>query len=168
MPETPEKSFAEAVLNTTTRGGVSQDRRPEKGFAGERQHTAQSFSLHVDFRDGRAGEGVAWSHFARYRWRDAGEHESLRIIFGPTCAMEILGHNLGSLVNLVRDGKLNGLREMTSAETTIALHEGSANPVILSVTTYPDFDQFFEAIIEEAKEEKKEHDTGFAGKVRGR
>ena len=107
MPETPEKSFAEAVLNTTTRGGVSQDRRPEKGFAGERQHTAQSFSLHVDFRDGRAGEGVAWSHFARYRWRDTGEHESLRIIFGPTCAMEILGHNLGSLVNLVRDGKLN-------------------------------------------------------------
>lgn len=165
MPDTTQKSFAEAVLNTSTRG---QERRPEKGFAGERQHTAQSFSLHVDFRDGRAGEGVAWSHFARYRWRDAGEHESLRIIFGPACAMEILGHNLGSVVDLVREGRLNALREMTSAEASLAVHQGSADPVILAVTTYPDFDRFFETVIAEAKEETKDNDAGFAGKVRGR
>jgi hypothetical protein len=125
-------------------------------------------SLHVDFRDGLASEGSAWSHFARYRWRDTGEHECLRIIFGPTCAMEILGHNLGKLVDLVRDGKLNGLREMTSAEARLAVHQGSADPVILGVTTYPDFDKFFEAIIKEAEEEKNDHDAGFVGKTRGR
>jgi len=133
-----------------------------RSFTSERQHAAQAFALHVDFRDGLASEGSAWSHFARYRWADLGEHERLRVIFGPTCVMEILGHNLGKLVASIREGQLNGLREMSSAETALALHEGSEEPVILRVSAYPDFDKFFEAV----RQGEEEHEPGFAGKVR--
>jgi hypothetical protein len=136
-----------------------------KSFTSERQQTAQALALHVDYRDGRSNEGVGWSHFGRYQWRDLGNHESLRIIFGPMCAMEITGHNLGALVREIRDGQLNGIKEMVTGQAKLAVHEGHEEPVISGVTAYPDFDAVFESIKEEANQE---HDTGFVGKVRGR
>ncbi len=135
------------------------EREAERSYSRERQHGAQALSLHVDFRDGRASEGVAWSQFGRYRWADLGEHERLRIVFGPMCAMEVLGHNLGALVREIRDGQLNGIKEMITGQTRLALHEGDETPIILSVRAYPDFDELFEAIKEEGKEEHETRHT---------
>ncbi len=150
--KTLEKIFAE-------KGPAAET---EKSFTSERQPSAQSFSLHLDFRDGRASEGVAWSQFGRYRWADLGEHERLRIVFGPMCAIEILGHNLGALVAEIREGQLNGIREMVTGQMRLALSEGDSTPIILSVKAYPDFDQLFEAIQEEGKEA---HETRHARRI---
>jgi hypothetical protein len=133
-----------------------------KSFSSERQHTAQSFAMHVDYRDGRCGEGVGWSHFGRYKWVDRGDHESLRILFGPLCGIEILGQNLSVLMAEIREGQLNGIREMTSGQATLAVRDGSGDPVITSVTAYPDFDTLFESL---KKEEEDKHETRFTRRV---
>jgi hypothetical protein len=149
MPETKSR-FLNKILE-------SQSPEPDdKGYTSERQHTAQSLTLHVDYRDGLSGEGTAWSHLGRYKWRDQGSHESLRIIFGPMCAMEIIGHNLGVLVGEIREGQLNGIKEMISGQSALAIHEGSKEPVITGVSAYPDFDTLFEEIKEEAKGDSKD------------
>ena len=146
MPEARSK-FVERILDTKPEDG--------KAFTSERQLTAQALALHVDYRDGLSSEGAAWSHLGRYKWRDNGNHETLRIILGPMCAMEIVGHNLKILVGEIREGQLNGIKEMLSGQSALAVHDGSKDPVINSVTAYPDFDQLFEEIKEEAKGESK-------------
>jgi len=111
-----------------------------KSFTSERQHTAQSFSLNVDWRDGRQKQGFAWAHYVGYRWLDDGETEKLAVIFGDR-ALEIEGHNLGVLVAEVRDGQLNGIKELASGQSKLLLQSNPNNqPIILGVKTYPDFD----------------------------
>lgn len=144
MPETKSR-FLERILEPTGEEG--------KAFTSERQHSAQAFALHVDYRNGLSSEGTAWSHFGRYKWQDHGDHESLRIVFGPMCAIEVQGHNLGILVGEIREGQLNGIKEMVTSQAQLAVHEDPEALVISSVTAYPDFDKFFEAIKEEAKGE---------------
>lgn len=125
-------------------------------YTKERQHTAQAFALHVDYRDGLSSEGVAWSHFGRYHWRDLGTHESLRIIFGGMCGMEITGHNLQLLLTDVRSGQLNGIKEMLSGQVMLAKPESVNNALITSVKAYPNFDALFEEIKQEGQEEELE------------
>jgi hypothetical protein len=153
----PEKSrFVEKLFD-----GKS---RPEDGksFTAERQHTAQAFNLHVARRDGRHTEGFAWSHYAGYQWTDEGEHEKLIVLFG-TRAIEIEGHHLGALVEEIREGQLNSIRELTTAHKTLLQTDNpEREPVINSVKTYPEFAE----LLRELKGD--DHDTGFAGKVRGR
>ncbi len=158
-----ETTFVKKIFG----GGEPADEMDEvaKSFTEERQPTAQAHNLHVDFRDGLSSEGVAWSHYARYRWRDEGEHESLRIIFGGAGALEVTGFNLKVLVDKMRQGRLSSIRELVTGQAKLAVAGGS-EPVVMGVKTYPDFDTLFEAIKQEGKEE--ERDTGFAGKVRGR
>lgn len=142
MPE-PKSKFVERVFESKSADEL-------KSYTGERQPSAQSLALHIDYRDGLSSEGTAWSHFGRYKWRDNGDHETLRIVFGPLCAMEVVGHNLGALIREIREGRLNGIKEMITGQARLALNEGIETPVIASVKAYPDFDALFESIKEEA------------------
>src|SRR6202034_3905863 len=85
-----------------------------KSYTSERQLSAQAFNLHVERRDGRCSEGFPWAHYSGYRWTDEGSHERLLLMFGPR-ALEIEGHHLGALVDEIRDGQLNSVRELTTA-----------------------------------------------------
>jgi len=145
---------------------ILENRAPIEGdeltsFTSERQHTAQSFNLHVDRKDGRRAEGFAWSHYETYQWTDEGSHERLVVVFGRR-ALEILGHNLGVLVNEIREGQLNGIRELASGQAQL-LEQGNPDnqPIIKSVWSYPDFEE----VLKELKGEE-EHETGHAGRVR--
>jgi len=143
------------------------DLEPEqKSFSKERQHASQAFTLNIDYRDNLSSEGVTWSHFGRYQWKDLGSHERLRLMFGPMCGLEITGHNLQQLIADIRQGQLNGLKELVSGKITLAKSEGTTEPLIIAVNAFPDFDTQFESLKEEGKEE--EHETGHAGRVRGR
>jgi hypothetical protein len=161
MPENKSQFLAKIIT-----GKEAERDEQVSGFTKERQHTAQAFVLHVDYRDGLSGEGVAWSHFGRYHWRDLGTHERLRIIFGGMCGMEIEGHNLQSLVTEVRSGQLNGIREMLSGQVMLGKQESASEAIINSVRAYPNFDALFEELKKEGQEE--EHESGHAGRVRGR
>src|ERR1700721_1592381 len=118
MPETKSR-FLNKILET-------KDAEPDaaKSYTSERQHTAQAFNLHVERRDGRHAEGFAWSHYAGYDWKDDGERERLVLLFGER-AVEIEGHNLGILIAEIREGQLNGIKELVSRQVTLF---ESANP----------------------------------------
>ena len=152
MPEAKSKFLKELI-----------DRGPERGeaksFTSERQPAAQSFNLHVERRDGRQAEGFPWSHYSGYRWTDEGDHERLVVLFGMR-AIEIEGVDLGGLVEEIREGQLNGIRELTSAQATLLARDNpDKEPVITSVKMYPDFDE----ILKEIKGEEK-HETRFTRK----
>jgi len=152
--------FVEKILDT--RGG---DGDGDKSFTSERQHTAQAFNLHVERRDGRQAEGFGWSHYVGYQWTDAGAHERLVIIFGVR-AVEIEGHNLGALVTEIREGQLNGMRELVSRQAMLLEQANPDNePIISSVKTFPDFEEILKQIKGEDQHEAGP-DTGFAARVR--
>ena len=153
MPEGKSKFLQDLI---DKRGAETE----AKSFTAERQHTAQAFNLHVERRDGRRTEGFAWSHYVGYQWTDVGSHERLVVVFGMR-ALEIEGQNLGGLVNEIRDGQLNSIRELASGQVQL-LQQGNPDnePLISSVKTFPDFEE----VLKEIKGEDK-RDTGFAGKV---
>jgi hypothetical protein len=161
MPET-QTHFLKKVLKEKG----TEPNENTSSYTKERQHAAQAFALHVDYRDGLSSEGVAWSHFGRYHWRDFGSHERLRIIFGGMCGLEITGHNLQSLLTDVRSGQLNGIKEMLSGQVMLGKPENVNDPLITSVNAYPNFDVLFEELKKEGQEEERE--AGHAGRVRGR
>jgi hypothetical protein len=137
MPESKSK-FLSKIIEPAADGG--------KGFTKERQAAAQSFNLHVERRDGRHTEGFAWSHYVGYRWTDEGEQERLVVIFGER-AVEIEGHNLGVLVSEIRDGQLNGIREMASGQNKLLAHANPDNePIISGVKLYPEFEEILKQI----------------------
>jgi len=156
MPDEKTKSFAQAVL----KNAVRHEDDGAKSFTSERQHTAQAFNLHIERRDGRHSEGFAWSHYVGYQWSDEGDYEKLVVVFGMR-AVEIEGHHLKALVDEIREGQLNGIKELASGQAKLLEHNNPDNePVITSVKTYPKL----EDILKEIKGED-ERDTGFAGKV---
>jgi len=113
----------------------------EKSFSSERQHTAQAFNLHVEWKDGRRAEGIAWSHYVGYRWIDDGNAEKLVVLFGDR-ALELEGHNLGVLVREIREGQLNGIKELATGQGTLLQQSNPDNqPIIMGVSVYPDFDE---------------------------
>jgi hypothetical protein len=136
MPDTKAR-FAERILDGRGDEG--------KGFTSERQLTAQAFNLHVERRDGRHSEGFAWSHYAGYQWNDEGEKERLVVIFG-TRAVEIEGHNLGVLVAEIREGQLNSIRELATAQAALKQANADKEPIINSVKSYPDFEDILREI----------------------
>ncbi len=150
----PESQFLKKII------GAPDD--SPKSFTSERQLTAQAFNLHVERRDGRSAEGFAWSHYAGYQWSDEGEREKLIVLFGNR-ALEIEGHNLKVLLDEIREGQLNSITEMVSAQAELKRANAEREPIISSVRMYPDFGE----IIKEIKGDG-EHDTGFTGKIRGR
>jgi hypothetical protein len=155
MPEAKSR-FLNKILDNS-----EPDTQPN--FTKERQHTAQAFNLHVERRDGRHSEGFAWSHYAGYSWTDEGERERLVVIFGPR-AIEIEGQNLGVLVNEIREGQLNSIRELASRQATLFEHSNPDNqPIIASVKSYPDFEQILSEIKGE-EDDRHSHVRRVAGR----
>jgi len=155
MPETKSR-FLNKILE-------SKDAEADaaRSYTSERQHAAQAFNLHVERRDGRRSEGFAWSHYAGYQWTDEGDHERLIVVFGAR-AVEIEGRNLGVLVEEIREGQLNSVRELASGKAMLLAQANPDNdPVIASVKSYPDFDEVLKGIKGE-----DERETGHAGRVR--
>jgi hypothetical protein len=140
---------------------IGEGEAEPKSFTSERQQTAQAFNLHVDRRDGRHSEGFAWSHYVGYQWTDEGDHETLVVLFG-TRAVEIEGHNLSTLVNEIREGQLNGIKELVTAQAALKQANADTGAIISSIKTYPDF----EDLLKEIKGDDRE--AGHAGRVRGR
>jgi hypothetical protein len=119
-------------------GKILDAREDDKAYAKERQHTAQAFSLHVEWMDGRRAEGFAWAHYTGYLWADDGDAERLILIFGAR-AVEIEGHNLAPIVGEIREGKLNLIREMNSSRRMLLGHSNPAGePIISAIHTFPD------------------------------
>jgi hypothetical protein len=117
-----------------------------RSFSKERQISAQAFNLHIERRDGRHAEGFAWSHYVGYQWKDEGEQEKLTVVFGERI-VEIEGHNLGVLVTEIRDGQLNGIRELAGGQNALLRQANPDNePIIASVRSYPDFDEMVKRI----------------------
>ena len=137
MPE-PKSRFIEKILDPK----AADD---SKAFTSERQHTAQAFNFHVERRDGRHSEGFGWSHYVGYRWTDEGDRERLVVLFG-TRAVEIEGYNLGALVNEIREGQLNGVRELASSAATLRQANGDTDPVIVGVRIYPNFEEILKEL----------------------
>ena len=69
------------------------------------------------------------------------------VLFG-TRAVEIEGHNLGVLVDEIREGQLNGVRELANRQRRRcwSTASGDTEPVITSVKTYPDFEEILKEI----------------------
>jgi hypothetical protein len=132
-----------------------------KSYSSERQLAAQAFNLHVARRDGRQAEGFPWAHYAGYRWTDEGEHERLVLMFGMR-VVEIEGYHLKALVDEIREGQLNSIREVTTAQRMQLERSNPDNePVITSVKTYPDFEE----LLKEIKREGETRETGFAKRL---
>lgn len=132
----------------------------QKAFTSERQHTAQAFTLHVEWKDGRKTEGFAWAHYLGYRWTDNGETEKLVLVFGER-AIEIEGHNLGLLVDDIREGKLNSIKELSSSKQMLLKANPTGEPVISAIRSFPDLDE----ILMDIKGEKHGNKAGHAGKL---
>lgn len=146
MPETKSR-FIEKILDPKAADDT-------KSFTSERQHAAQAFNFHVERRDGRHSEGFGWSHYVGYRWSDDGDREKLVVLFG-TRAVEIEGHNLGALVTEIREGQLNGVRELASSAATLRQANGDMDPVIMAVKTYPDFEEILKELKGEEERENR-------------
>jgi len=148
MPEAVKSRALERILE---RG------EEDKSFTKERQHTAQAFTLHVEWKDGRRTEGFAWAHFLGYRWVDNGDSERLILIFGDR-AVEIDGHNLRALADEVRECKLNSIREMPTARQML-LRNGNPDgePIISAIRSYPDVEEMLKEIKGEDDHDKAGH-----------
>jgi|SRR5579872_2802235 len=121
----------------------------------ERQLTAQALTLHVEFIDGRRAEGFAWPHYIGYEWEDEATEERLTILFGPR-AVEILGKNLTALIDDIREGRLNRLRELPGARRKQLEESNLENePIVKTINVYPRF----RALLEEIKGEYDEQHT---------
>jgi hypothetical protein len=140
MPEAKSK-FLQNIIRPAD--GFDEE---SKVFTSERQHTAQAFTLHVEWLDGRHTEGFAWGHYSGYRWLDNSDSEKLILLFGPR-ALEIEGHNLGVLVTEIRDGQLNSIRELPTAKQKLLGQSNEENqPIISAVRAYPDIDEILKEI----------------------
>lgn len=134
---------------------INDGSEEKRSFGSERQLTAQAFNLHVEKRDGRHAEGFPWSLYGGYSWNDEGEHERLVVLFGGR-AVEIEGHHLGVLINEIREGQLNLIRELTTSQGTLLAHENpNGEPVITSVKMWPDFEDMLKEIKGEDERETR-------------
>ena len=139
-------------------GDLPEDHDPLPSSSSEWQTSAQAFNLHVEHLDGRRTEGFAWAHYVGYEWTDDGDHETLALLFGAR-AIEIVGVELRGLVEDIRRGHPNTIRELPSSKRK-QLEE--MNPektaIIASIRTYPELGE----ILKELKGEKDEHETRHA------
>jgi hypothetical protein len=133
------------------------DPKEVRSHSKEWQSTAQALDLHAESRDGKTVEGFPWAMHAGYKWQDIGNQERLRILFGNR-AIEIEGHNLLVLVDEIREGQLNGIRELTNPEAELLEEENpKEEPIITGIRCYPDFDAMFDEIKGEQDEQHTRH-----------
>jgi hypothetical protein len=139
---------------------IVSDKEDSRGFTAERQLTEQAFDLDVETRDGLQSEGFPWSHYSGRWWSGRQDLERLVIFFGER-AVDIRGLNLKPVIEQIREGRLRGVKEMLTARAELMRAEGSTEAIISSVKCR-DAEEVFKEIYGD------QHDTGYAGKVRGR
>jgi len=153
-----ESHFLQRLLDYKG-GELPEDRQ---SFTSERQQTAQAFTLHVEWRDGRRAEGFAWLHYSAYRWTEEGEQEKLVLMFGAR-GIEILGLNLRVLLAHIREGQLNSIRELpTSVREQLKQANPDNLPIIAGIRTFPDFDEILKQIKGGEQDEQPTRRTGRA------
>jgi hypothetical protein len=82
------------------------------------------------------------------------------VIFGER-AVEIEGHNLGVLVNGIREGQLNGIRELATGQHMALRQSNPENePIIARVKCYPEFEEILKEIRGE-NDDKSRHARRF-------
>jgi hypothetical protein len=117
-----------------------------RSYTKERQLSAQSFTLHVERRDGKSAEGFSWSHYVGHHWSKDEGRETLIMLFGQR-AVEVEGQNLGALLESLRDGQLNGIRELSGSQAALLRQANPDNePIIESVRCYPEFEEILKEI----------------------
>jgi hypothetical protein len=130
MPEAVKRKALERILD---RG------EDVKTHTSERQHAAEAFVLHLEYKDGRSSENIPWMRFVRANLTDHSSHERLTVLF-DNCVVEIDGHNLKPIEDALRENKLKGISEMLSQQVTLKRSEGIMEPLVSSIRCYPEID----------------------------
>lgn len=161
MPEARNKSFAESLLKDQVRHTAAPDGEDDESRAKERQINA--FSLNFRFKDGRRRGGVSWGQYVTHEWEDGGDKEILRLIMGMQ-VVTIEGWNLGVLITDIESGQLKRIKERNSREAeALRLHNPDDEAIVTRIDIAPAFKEMAKRLTEE-----EEHETGHAGRVRGR
>jgi hypothetical protein len=125
---------------------LEQSEDAAKSYTKERQLSAQALSLQVEHRDGLSAEGFSWSYYKGHRWKNEGGRERLVVLFDDRM-IEVEGRNLKVLVDSIRDGQLNGIRELSGSQVALLRQANPDNePIIESVKCYPEFDEILKEI----------------------
>lgn len=136
-------------------GDHPEDHEPMPSSA-ERQLTAQALNLLVEWLDGRRSELFPWTQYGGCRWTDDSDHETLVVLFGIR-AVEIIGLNLKVLLPHIREGQLNGIRELASGQRRQLEQMNPENlPIIASIRVYPDFAEVLNEIKGESDEQPRQ------------
>ena len=153
MPDSHTSSkFLRRILEE--QGDHPENHEPVPSTA-ERQLTAQALNLLVEWLDGRRSELFPWALYSGCRWTDDSDHETLVLLFGIR-AVEITGLNLKVVLPYIREGQLNGIRELASGQRRQLEQMNPENlPIIASIRVYPDFDE----VLKEIKGDSDEQPT---------
>jgi hypothetical protein len=151
MRDVKAKSFAEALLGNERHGPANDDTSDR-----ERQPGAQAFTLRVKYSDNRRIEGFPWAHYTGYQWADSDDaKERLTLMFG-TRAVVIEGYRLRNLLREIDDGRRRYLVELGETEARLAAQKPEENDaVIVSVKSYPDFEEMLKDIKGEHRSETR-------------
>jgi len=157
MPEARQRSFAAELLKDSGRDGSDDD----ESRASERHINA--FSLNFRFKDGRRRSGISWGQYVTHEWEDDGEKEILRLIMGLQI-VTIEGWNLSVLLTDIESGHQKRIKERNSREAEALRQNNPDNEAIVTrIEVRPDLKEMAKKLTEE-----EEHDTGHAGRIRGR
>ncbi|HTU44892.1 MAG TPA: hypothetical protein VMF91_07510 [Bryobacteraceae bacterium] len=93
------------------------------------------------------------SHYSDYEWTDEGDKERLVILFGMR-ALTIEGELLAGTVDLLNEGRLTHIEEMTHSKVQELKRDNPHRlPIISRVTVDPDFQTILSAIKGEEEDE---------------
>jgi hypothetical protein len=125
---------------------LEQSGEAAKSYTKERQLSAQALSLQVEHRDGLSAEGFSWSYYKGHRWKNESGRETLVVWFDDR-VIEVEGRNLKPLVDSIRDGQLNGIRELSGSQAALLRQSNPDDePIIENVRCYPEFDELLKEI----------------------
>lgn len=174
-----EPQFAKRLMRETGRDGDESD-----DTARSKQRQVGAFSLEVEYRDGRSGEGFSWADYRGHAFGSDGEREWVKVLFG-TRLLTMSGYDMDTARHDIRSGQLTSIRELSSREVMLLRqHNPHKEPIVESITVEPAFDEIekeikgekgsdtgfarsFAELVKAMRGERDEHDTGWTGKVRG-
>jgi len=110
-----------------------------RSHTSERQHAAQAFALHLEYKDGRASENIPWMRFVRANLTDYSDCERLTVLF-DNCVVEVDGHNLKAIEEDLRECRLKEIVELLSQQVKLKRAEGAAEPLVSAIRCYPEID----------------------------
>lgn len=167
----PEKSHVQRLIGSV--GGRDESTAPgRKAFTVEREGTAQTFSLSVRARDGRAVDGFAMSHYVRHQWLDRNARTERFVVLFSFGAIYIEGEHLQRGFDALEEGKLKRIQILDTNEIA-AIRSRNADvrkpeekePIVTRVLIAPSLDTVLEndenlTEITKQLEEDHAHSTG--------